>query len=67
MSETSKAKIVNERTDYGQGYWENKFGFCIGDRVWWVGSEGYGHDDTQRVEEDKRLCEQIVRRWNLFE
>lgn len=57
------AKMVNERSDYGQGYAENKFGFCIGDRVWWVGIEGYGHD-SKEADEQKKLCCEIVKRWN---
>ena len=57
------AKVVNETDDFGQGYSENKFGFCIGDRVWWVGMEGYGHDE-ERAKQQKALCREIVRRWN---
>ena len=58
-----QAKVVNEPEDYGQGYHENRFGFCIGDRVWWVGIEGYGYDE-EYAKQQKALCREIVRRWN---
>lgn len=57
------AKIVFERDDYGQGCYEQKFGFCIGSRVWWVGIEGYGHDARESAK-GRELCREIVRRLN---
>ena len=58
-----RARIVNERTDYGEGYEFNRFGFGIGDRIFMVGSEGYGVD-PERAKHDRELCETIVNRWN---
>jgi len=49
--------------DYGQGHAEEKFGFCIGERVWWVGIAGFGHNQRQ-ADADRELCQEIVRRWN---
>ena len=57
------AKVINERTDYGEGYCECRFGVCIGDRVFMVGIEGYGHDQTQ-ADRDRALCNELVSRWN---
>jgi hypothetical protein len=57
------AQMVYERHDYKQGYWEQKFGFRVGDRIWWVGVEGYGHDEEQS-KKDKGTCREIVRRLN---
>ena len=59
--------MVWERAEYGQGYSEEKFGFCIGDRVWWVGMYGMRQDpeNYKRDKANEELCHEIVRRWNL--
>lgn len=58
-----RAKVINEHTDYGEGYSYTRFGFCIGDRIFMVGAEGYGYDP--KVSEAYRaLCNAIVSRWN---
>ena len=58
-----RAKVINERTDYGEGYSECRFGFCIGDRIFMVGIEGYGHDEVQSAY-DRSLVNAIVNSWN---
>lgn len=60
------AKVINERTDHGEGYYECRFGLCIGDRVFMVGIEGYGHDQ-KTSNQDRAMCEAIVTRWNTAE
>ena len=57
------AKVINERTDHGEGYYECRFGVCIGDRIFMVGIEGYGHDQAQ-ADRDRALCNAMVSRWN---
>ena len=58
-----EAQVVNERADYGQGYYECRFGVRIGDRIFMVGIEGYGHDQAQ-ADRDRVLCNALVSRWN---
>lgn len=60
---SERAKVINERTDHGEGYCECRFGVCIGDRIFMVGIEGYGHDQAQ-ADQDRALCSAIVSRWN---
>lgn len=60
-----RAKVVRETFEYGQGYGEEKFGFSIGDRVFWVGIRGYGHEQ-EHAEEEMRLCTGIVDGWNTM-
>jgi hypothetical protein len=57
------AKIVREVTDLGEGYAWEKFGFCIGDRVFMVGVSGYGYDEKM-ARAGMALCNAIVNRWN---
>ena len=57
------AQMVFEREDYFQGYMEEKFGFRVGDRIWWVGVEGYGHSEEQSAK-DLAMCREIVQRLN---
>lgn len=63
MSLNERAKVINERTDHGEGYYECRFGVCIGDRIFMVGIEGYGHDQSV-ADADRALCNAIVQRWN---
>lgn len=58
-----RAKIVNEHTDYGEGYSFTRFGFCIGDRIFMIGAEGYGYD-PKTSEADRALANALVSRWN---
>ena len=60
---TERAKVVNEHTDYGEGYGQTRFGVCIGDRIFMVGAEGYGYEPA-RSREERELCSAIVARWN---
>jgi len=62
-----RAKVVYEREDafdmrHGP-YGYQRVGFCIGDRVFWVGCCGSGMPGSQ-YEQDKALAEEIVRCWN---
>src|SRR6185436_9032574 len=43
-----------------------RVGFLIGDRVFWVGCTGSGMSNTG-YEDDKRLAETVVARWNAGE
>lgn len=58
-----RAKVINEHTDYGEGYSFTRFGFCIGDRIFMVGAEGYGYD-PKASERERALVNAIVTRWN---
>lgn len=56
-----RAKVINERTDHGEGYYECRFGVCIGDRILMVGIEGYGHDQAY-ADDCRVLCNAMVTR-----
>ena len=73
MSEarTADAKVVYERQDAfdmeSGPYGYERVGFCIGDRVFWIGSTGSGLPGGPPYDADKRLAELIVERWNAGE
>jgi len=58
-----KAKKIVERTEYGQGYGEEKHGFEINGRVWFVSICGYGYN-YKKYEEDEMLLDEIINRFN---
>lgn len=60
---TMRAEVVNEEHFYEQGYRETRFGFKIGDRVWFVGMEGFGHT-AEEAASNRALCNAIVSRLN---
>lgn len=63
-----RARVVYERQDAfdmrSGPYGYERVGFCIGDRVFWVGCAGSGLDNGDQYEGDKMLAEKIVRCWN---
>lgn len=63
-----RARVVYERQDAfdmrSGPYGYERVGFCIGDRVFWVGCAGSGLGNGDQYEGDKMLAEKIVRCWN---
>lgn len=64
-----RARVVYERQDafdmqHGP-YGYERVGFCIGDRVFWVGICGSGlPSNYDQYERDKAFSDEVVRCWN---
>jgi hypothetical protein len=66
----ARAQVVYERQDaydmHAGPYGYERVGFRIEDRIFWVGCAGSGlPGDT--YEADKKLCADLVSRWNVLE
>lgn len=65
MIDFPEAAEVSELFVHSEGLVEEKFGFRVGKRVWWVGLHTYGSPEQQRESEQQHeLCREIVQRLN---